>query len=104
MLLWKLIRIAGVLKNLELEDCIVDGKADIQKIVERLDERRLSEICEICTGTKSTNELDAIAGIADFFLKLRNQVKTSPNLLELVQSCPLADPVKEALLKVIGTI
>jgi len=99
MILKKLIQLAFLLKDVKEIDSIFEIKDGVKSFIpEKCDkvfnEDLIARICEIVTGVKAVNEVDALAGIADFFLLLRKQAKDSPNLKKLIETLPLPENLK----------
>lgn len=89
MLLVKLIKIAFLLKDLELAQFFTDKEnIDIKGLVkhlESIDESIIVEIARIATDDKSIdNEIDAVLALTAFFLPLVERVKTSPHLQKVL--------------------
>lgn len=82
MLLVKLIKIAGILKDLELSQFFVNKESiDVKALIkhlESIDPQIVVEIAKIATDDKSIdNEVDAILALSAFFLPLVGQLRTS---------------------------
>jgi len=104
LLLIKLIQIAFILKDLKLDQFFKDGKCDVQTMTESLKDETVFKLAKIATGKESVNQIDAIAGIINFFLSLVQQAKPSPELVTLIVSLPFPQESKEAILRLLGKI
>jgi len=104
MLFVKLMKIAFILKDLNLDQYFKDSKCEVDLLVASLKPEIIMQLAEVATGAKIVSEVDAIAGIVNFCLSLAEQAKTSPQLATLVQSLPLPQKSKEAISKLLGKI
>lgn len=107
MILKKLLSLAFLLKdveNIHLLFSEVDGKKvfHTERAVSLLSSDLIEKICTVLNNTKPVNEIDALAGIADFFLQFRAQAKDSPNLRKLVNALPLGADLRTILSWIIG--
>lgn len=99
MLLVKLIKIAFILKDLDLTQFFTDKEnIDIKGLVkhlESIDESIIVEIARIATDDKSVNnEVDAVLALTAFFLPLVEQVRTSPQLAKVLSLTCLPSSMK----------
>ena len=102
MLLIKMLNICLLLKDLDLFKFFSNGKCDYEAMVKSLPHDITERLCKIASCKDPVNEVDAIAGIADFFLSLIEQVKTSPNCLNLIDRLPIPAEAKKAILNLLG--
>jgi hypothetical protein len=102
MLIVKLIRIAGLLKDAEIAQHFKDGRVDTESLVKSLKPELVIEIARVATGKEIVNEIDAIAGLITFFLSLLKEMRDSHNLKELVALCPLETVQKETILRMLS--
>lgn len=91
MLLVKLIRIAFILKDLDLGQFFIGQKSiDIPALIAHIsqfDKSVIIGIAKIATDDKSIdNEVDATLALTAFFLPLAVQLSTSPQLPKLMES------------------
>ena len=91
MLLAKLIRIAFILKDLDLGQFFVGKKSiDIPALITHIgqfDSSIIIGIAKIATDDKSIdNEVDATLALTAFFLPLVVQLSTSPQLPKMMES------------------
>lgn len=99
MLMVKLIKIAFILKDLELTQFFADkDNIDVKGLVkhlESIDESIIVEIARIATDDKSVNnEVDAVLALTAFFLPLVEQVRTSPQLAKVLSLTCLPSSMK----------
>lgn len=104
MLLFKMIQIAQLLKDLDLGKFFKDGNCNISEMVPNLDHEIIEKLCLICNDKKPVNEIDALAGVAAFFLKLIQEAKASDNMKILVEFLPIPSENKNAILRILGKI
>lgn len=105
MLLVKMIRIALILKDLDLTQFFKDKESiDIQGLVnhlELIDKNIVIQIAKTATDDKSIdNELDAVLALTAFFLKLIQQAKTSKYLKEILSLTSLQNLVENQTVEV----
>jgi hypothetical protein len=87
MLFVKLIRIASLLKDLDLTKHFNKDGCDVTGLVNSLPKDVVFKLCDaVGIEHDSTNEVDATIGlITDFFYPLVDQAKASKNLPKLIQ-------------------
>ena len=88
MLFVKLIKVAFLLKELDLAKYFNEKGCDVTGLVQSLPKDTIFKLCEaVDIKHDNENEVDATIGlITDFFLPLVGQAKTSKHLPKLIQS------------------
>lgn len=88
MLLVKLIKVALLLKELDLSKHFNEKGCDVTALVESLPKDTIFKLCDaVGINHDNENEVDATIGlITDFFLPLVGQAKNSKHLPKLIQN------------------
>jgi hypothetical protein len=88
MLFVKLIKVAFLLKELDLAKHFNEKGCDVSSLVESLPKDLIFKLCEaVGVECDKENEVDATIGlITNFFLPLVGQVRESKHLPKLIQS------------------
>jgi len=101
MLLPKLIKVAFILKDLDLSQFFSNKESiDVQGLIkhlETIDSSIVIELAKVVTDDKSKsvdNEVDALLGLTAFFLPLVEQVRTSPHLPKVLSLTSLLSSTK----------
>lgn len=112
MLLPRLIKIAFILKDLQLDKFITGEKVDITGLIEHLkavdetrkpnEEKIIIQLAKAATGSDIVNELDAEIGLVNFFLQLLPQLKISQQARILINYLPLKEEQKIVILNLLG--
>jgi hypothetical protein len=107
MILKKMIQLCFLLKDIDTTKMFteIDGKKMFipEKLAGMFDGNLINRICAIVSH-EPANEIDALAGITDFFLQLREQAKASPMLKTLIKKSPLAAEHKQIFSWIVGEI
>ena len=104
MILVKLIKVAFLLKELDLKQFFNDQGCDITALVNYIETTNpeiLHKLCEILTGDKPTCEVDAMAGVVNFILSLKKDAQASPNLVTMIMLLPIGEDMKKSMLKLL---
>lgn len=107
MILKKLLKLAFLLKGVQNVNTLfseVNGQKVFlaEKAIGLLTDDLIEKICTILTDEKPANEIDALAGITDFFLQFKKQAADSPNLKKLAKQLPLGGDLQTILSWIIG--
>jgi hypothetical protein len=86
------------------------SNVDVMKIIELLETKHqdiLLKLSKICTGEDPKGEIDAVAGLVNFFLQIMQEAKESGQLIQLLEKLPtrlVPVEMKAAILNLIGRI